>query len=110
MITPDFFSPFRKMADGFSVSVLCLFSYLNIYTFMQDEGFFVCFLTTQVSCLTLPPRGFFWPHLSNEGLLGGVLFLQQQVWEESQAERGLTNSNPFTKGLGQKLMDSAGGS
>lgn len=77
---------------------------------MQDEGFFVCFLTTQVSCLTLPPRGFFWPHLSNEGLLGGVLFLQQQVWEESQAERGLTNSNPFTKGLGQKLMDSAGGS
>lgn len=67
-----------------------------------------CFLTAQVSCLTLPPRGFLWPHLSNEGLLGGVLFLQQQVWEESQAERGLTNSNPFTKGLGQKLVDSAG--
>ena len=54
---------------------------------MRVLFFVVCFLTTQVPCLTLPPRGFLWPHLSNEGLLGGVLFSQQQVWEESQAER-----------------------
>lgn len=98
-----FFSPFRKMADGFSVSVLCLFSYLNIYTFMQNEGFIFCclFFNHSSSLLNSPTT---WLPLASSVQWGlvrwSLVFPATGLGRKPGRERGLTNSNPFTKGLG----------